>query len=108
MCVQTPYICYNVYEQEETNMAVLVKEKRIEFRLPDDAKKTIEDAARLSNISLSSYILSVVLKQAKLDLEQNEVISLNNKDRDLLMKTLANPPKPNEALRALFKWKLLV
>lgn len=103
MCVQTPYICYNVYASEDTSMAVLVKEKRIEFRLPDEAKKTIEDAARLSNISLSSYILSVVLKQAKLDLEQNEVISLNNKDRDSLMNALANPPEPNEALRALFK-----
>lgn len=84
-------------------MAVIVKEKRVEFRLPDDAKKTIEDAARLANISLSSYILTVVLKQAKLDLEQNEVISLNNKDRDLLMSALANPPKPNEALRTLFR-----
>ncbi len=84
-------------------MAVQVKENRIEFRLPSDAKKTIEDAARLSNISLSSYILSVVLKQAKLDLEQNEVISLNNKDRDLLMAALTNPPKPNDSLKALFK-----
>ena len=84
-------------------MAVQVKENRIEFRLPSDAKKTIEDAARLSNISLSSYILSVVLKQAKLDLEQNEVISLNDKDRDLLMAALTNPPKPNDSLKALFK-----
>ena len=97
------YICYNVNEEEDIVMAVAVKEKRIEFRLPDEAKKTIEDAARLSNISLSSYILSVVLKQAKLDLEQNEKVSLNNKDRDSLMKALANPPKPNEDLKALFK-----
>jgi uncharacterized protein (DUF1778 family) len=84
-------------------MAVAIKEKRIEFRVPDEAKKTIEDAAKLSNISLSSYILMVVLKQAKLDLEQNEIITLNNKDRDSLMNALADPPKPNEALRSLFK-----
>lgn len=85
-------------------MAVAIKEKRIEFRVPDEAKKTIEDAAKLANISLSSYILTVVLKQAKLDLEQNEVIVLNNKERDVLMKALANPPEPNDALRGLFKW----
>ena len=84
-------------------MAVAIKEKRIEFRVPDEAKKTIEDAAKLSNISLSSYILSVVLKQAKLDLEQNEMIILNDKERDNLMNALANPPMPNEALRDLFK-----
>lgn len=85
-------------------MAVAIKEKRIEFRVPDEAKKTIEDAAKLANISLSSYILTVVLKQAKLDLEQNEVIVLKNKERDALMKALANPPEPNDALRGLFKW----
>lgn len=84
-------------------MAVAIKEKRIEFRVPDEAKKTIEDAAKLSNISVSSYILSVVLKQAKLDLEQNEIITLNNKERDNLMNALAKPPKPNKALRELFK-----
>lgn len=103
LCVQIPYICYNVSEIEDIYMAIQVKENRIEFRLPSDAKKTIEDAARLLNISLSSYILSVVLKQAKLDLEQNEVISLNNKDRDMLMLALAKPPKANDALKALFK-----
>lgn len=84
-------------------MAIAVKEKRIEFRLPEDAKKTIEDAAKLSNISLSSYILTVVLKQAKLDLSQNELITLSNKERDLLMNSLSNTPEPNEALKELFK-----
>ena len=84
-------------------MAVAIKEKRIEFRLPEDAKNTIEDAARLANISLSSYILTVVLKQAKLDLEQNEIIMLNNKERDNLMKALSEPVEPNEALKGLFK-----
>lgn len=84
-------------------MAAAIKEKRIEFRVPDEAKKTIEDAAKLSNISVSSYILSVVLKQAKLDLEQNEIITLNNKERDSLMNALENPPKPSDELKALFK-----
>ena len=84
-------------------MAVLVKEKRIEFRVPDEAKKTIEDAAKLFNISLSSYILEVVLKQARLDLAQHDIISLNNRDRDALMNALANPAEPNEDLKGLFK-----
>lgn len=84
-------------------MAVTVKEKRIEFRVPDEAKKTIEEAARLSNISVSSYILSVVLKQARLDLEQNEIVSLSNLERDRLMEAFANLPAPNGALKGLFR-----
>lgn len=84
-------------------MAISIKEKRIEFRVPDEAKKTIEEAARLSNISVSSYILSVVLKQAKLDLEQNEMICLSESERNRLMEAFANPPVPNKALVGLFK-----
>lgn len=84
-------------------MAVTTKEKRIEFRVPDEAKKMIEEAARLANVSVSSYILSVTLKQARLDLSQNETIVLNNQERDALMNALSEPAKPNEALKDLFK-----
>ena len=84
-------------------MAVNGKEKRIEFRVPEDAKQTIEEAARLANVSLSSYILTVCLKQARLDLELNETIILKNDERDSLMQALAEPIAPNDALKLLFK-----
>ncbi|MFA5421727.1 MAG: DUF1778 domain-containing protein [Bacilli bacterium] len=84
-------------------MAIALKEKRIEFRVPNDKKKTIEEAAKLANVSVSSYVINVVYKQAKIDLEQNEIVTLMNSERDSLMEALKNPPKPNEALRALFK-----
>lgn len=80
-----------------------VKENRIEFRVADDKKKQIEKAAQLANLSLSAYIRNVVLRQTKIDLEQNEIITLTKRDRDALMEVLANPPEPNEALKALFK-----
>lgn len=86
-------------------MAVVLREKRIEFRLPEDAKKVIEEAAELSNLSISSYILNVVYKQAKLDLEQNEMIVLNNAERDKLIKALSSPKEPNAKLKGLFKWR---
>ena len=85
-------------------MGVTLKEKRIELRVPQEAKETIEEAAKLSNISVSSYILNITLKQAKLDLEQNEMISISNKQRDQLLKALDEPALPNEALKGLFKW----
>lgn len=84
-------------------MAVLTKESRIDIRLPADSKRTIEEAANLSNVSLSSYILSVSLKQAKYDLEQNERLVLSNAERDLFLEALDKPALPNEHLKALFK-----
>ena len=84
-------------------MAIAIKEKRIEFRVSDDAKRIIEQAAALSNISVSSYILSVVLKQAKLDLAQCGPITLNKEEVITLQKNLDNPPEPNKELKKLLK-----
>ena len=76
-----------------------MKEKRLVFYATDEAKKTIEQAATLSNMSLSKYVFNVSVKQAIADLK---TINLNDNDRDALMKALANPPEPNEALKRLF------
>lgn len=103
MCVHLPHIndTMKLPRKDETLMKVAIKEKRIEFRVSEEAKNIIEQAAFLSNISLSSYILSVVLKQAKLDLKRNAEIILNDKDIDSLLKNMNNPPKPNEELKKL-------
>ena len=84
-------------------MAISVKEKRIEFRVPEEAKKTLEEAAKLSNVSLSAYILNICLKQAKIDLQEHETIVLNDIERDNLMAALQTADEPNKALKDLFK-----
>lgn len=84
-------------------MAVALKDVRIDLRANTNEKNLLERAAELKHISLSSYILSSSLKQAQLDLIENETLILSNKDRDLVMSVLENPPEPNEALKGLFK-----
>ena len=54
-------------------------------------------------MELSSYVLTSSLKQAQIDLAENEVLVLSNRDRDLVMAALENPPEPNEALKGLFR-----
>lgn len=67
-------------------------------------KKTLlEQAAELKHVSLSSYILASSIKQAQLDLAENETLLLSNRDRDLIMSVLENLPEPNDALKGLFK-----
>lgn len=84
-------------------MAVALKDVRIDLRANTNEKNLLERAAELKHISLSSYILSSSLKQAQLDLIENETLILSNKDRDLVMSVLENPPEPNEVLKGLFK-----
>ena len=84
-------------------MAVAVKDSRVDFRVSDVQKTLLERAAEIKHLSLSSYILSSSIKQAELDIAENEMLILSNKDRDLVMSALENPPEPNEALKGMFK-----
>lgn len=84
-------------------MAIALKDVRIDLRANSNQKSLLERAAELKHSSLSSYILATSLNQAQLDLSENETLVLSNRDRDLVMNLLDNPPEPNEALRELFK-----
>lgn len=84
-------------------MAVVTKNNRIDIRLNDSDKQLIEKAASFNRQSISSYIVSVVVKQAQLDIVENETILLSNEDRDFVLNLLDNPGEPNEALKSLFK-----
>lgn len=78
------------------------KENYIELILSNEEMRMIEAAAKLSNVFLSSYILNITLKQARIDLVKNKSITLNNKDRDNLLDVLASNCEPSEELKRLF------
>jgi len=84
-------------------MAIPIKNNRIDIRVDDSNKETLERAAQLKNLSLTSYIISVCIRQAKLDIQENETLLLSQTDRDLIYELLENTPEPNEALKGLFK-----
>lgn len=87
-------------------MAVITKNNRIDIRLNDSDKQLIEKAASFNRQSISSYIVSVVIKQAQLDIVENETLILCNEDRDFVLNLLDNPGEPNDDLKSLFKWLL--
>ena len=84
-------------------MAATVKNNRINIRLSNDDKSILELAAQLNKQSLSAYIYDIAMKQAELDIKKNEKIVLADRERDILLNALDNPPLPNKALRDLFK-----
>ncbi|MCR5732145.1 MAG: DUF1778 domain-containing protein [Sphaerochaetaceae bacterium] len=84
-------------------MALTLKDERIDLRINSNQKIILERAAELRHVSLSSYILTTSMKQAQIDLAENEEMLLSNRDRDLLMKALDNPSEPNDALKGLFR-----
>ena len=86
-------------------MAVSLKKERIDIRVTNDAKTILERAAEINNISLSSYIISVCLRQARIDLKENERLMLNSTEAKIIVDSLNNPEKPNDALKKLMKCK---
>lgn len=80
-----------------------LKNERIDLRTNDEEKKLLERAAELKHLSLSSYIITTSLKQAKIDLDEEEVLLLANQDRNRILAALENPPEPTEALKRLFR-----
>ena len=86
-------------------MAVTLKKERIDIRVTNDAKTILERAAEINNISLSSYIISVCLRQARIDLKENERLMLNSTEAKIIVDSLNNPEKPNDALKKLMKCK---
>ena len=84
-------------------MAVAYKDSRINLRTSLDDKSLLERAASLRHLSLSSYMIATSIRQAQLDLAEQETLLVSNSERDMIMKALENPPKPNAALRKLFK-----
>jgi len=72
---------------------VETKNNRIELRVTSEQKRLLEQASSLKGVSLTAYTLSHILEIAKQDINNQEKLILSNRDRDLLLSTLENPPE---------------
>lgn len=67
------------------------KTARIDLRITKEQKALLEQAASIKGISLSAYTLQYLLPQATQDIENQEKLTLSNRDRDLFLSALSNP-----------------
>jgi uncharacterized protein (DUF1778 family) len=68
------------------------KNNRIDLRVTQEQKALLEQAAALQGVSLSAYTILHLLPLAQQDIAAQERLTLSDRDRDLLMATLDNPP----------------
>ncbi len=68
------------------------KNNRIDLRVTQEQKEILEQAAHLKGVSLSAYTILRLLPVAQQDIAAQERLMLSNRDRDLLMASLDNPP----------------
>ncbi|MCV5743851.1 type II toxin-antitoxin system antitoxin AtaR [Escherichia coli] len=80
-----------------------VKKQRIDLRLTDDDKSMIEEAAAISNQSVSQFMLNSASQRAAEVIEQHRRVILNEESWTRVMDALSNPPAPGEKLKRAAK-----
>lgn len=80
-------------------MATAVKKERIDLRLTNDDKALIENAAALSNLTISQFMLASASQRAEEVIEEHRRLTLNEKSWSLVMEAISNPPAPNTRLK---------
>lgn len=76
------------------------KDSRIDLRVTSEQKALLEQAAAIKGVSLSAYTLVHLLPIAQQDIENQEKLTLSNRDRDLFLSALENPPKLKGKLKS--------
>ena len=74
--------------------------ERAEARLRPDQKARIERAASLKGLSISDFIVQHADEAAIRTIEQHETWSLTERDREVFLAALVNPPDPSTRLVA--------
>jgi len=74
-------------------------EDRIDARLPIGTKQIIEQAAYLSGVTLSDFVVSRAYDAAQALVREHDRWVLNRKQSREFVDALLNPPKPNQALK---------
>lgn len=72
---------------------------RLEIRLRSEAKELIQQAAGLRNQSLTQFVLATLTEGAEKVVAEYQQRVLSDRDRDLFLRLLDDPPAPNAKLR---------
>ena len=80
-------------------MPKVLKDERLDLRLPAEAKETIEKAAIISGQSLTDFVVATTTERAREIIRQSDAITLSARDHARVMAALDDPPEPSEALK---------
>lgn len=84
-------------------MPLALRTERTEARLLPEQKKRIERAASLKGLSLSDFIVQHADEAAIRTIELHTSWTLENRDRNVFVQALLNPPEPSARMRAAAK-----
>jgi len=84
-------------------MPLALRTKRTEARLLPEQKRRIERAAALKGQSLSDFIVQHADEAAIRTIQLHTTWTLEDRDRDVFVQALLNPPEPSPRMKAAAK-----
>lgn len=76
-----------------------LKKQRIDLRLTDDDKSTIEEAAAMTNQTITQFMVASASERAAEIIEQHRRLILNEESWNRVMDAIDNPPVPDDRLK---------
>jgi uncharacterized protein (DUF1778 family) len=73
----------------------------MDFKTTDDVKALLSEAAALTGLDLTSFVLGSATERARAVLAERSTLKLTAEQHASFMNALDNPPAPSEALRKL-------
>lgn len=80
-----------------------VKKQRIDLRLTDEDKNLIEEAAAMSNQTITQFMVNSASERAAEIIEQHRGLVLNEGSWNKVMDALDTPPEPNDRMKSAAK-----
>ncbi|QLR06174.1 DUF1778 domain-containing protein [Providencia rettgeri] len=79
------------------------KTKRIDLRLNEEDKNLIEEAAAITNLSISQFMISIASERASEIVNHHRRLILNEHSWNLVQNAINNPPTVNNRLKQVAK-----
>lgn len=79
------------------------KTKRIDLRLNEEDKNLIEEAAAITNLSISQFMINIASERASEIVNHHRRLILNENSWNLVQNAINNPPVVNSRLKQAAK-----
>ena len=77
-----------------------VKNARLEARITSQQKELLSEAAQMLGCSLTDFVVASAMEAARRMIADVEVMRLSQRDREVFVAALLNPPAPGDKLQA--------
>ncbi|MDA0146065.1 MULTISPECIES: DUF1778 domain-containing protein [Vibrio] len=83
-----------------------LKKERVEFRLSESEKSALEEAALLSNTTVSKFVSETTVARAQEVISERKRLQIQANQWDSVMEALENPADPTELMQEIIGMSL--